>query len=654
MLAFDSHNTQDSPSFSFVIHSCTGSAQTIHVVIITMNDFRGVHQRTPPTARSGHVTGLLPMTSSQSSASNNITTAAHAKQRRVRKRIRSHERQQQSHDRGLCLFVGIAAGMIFLVCFAAGNLINYWSVHHHPQHSHNHWDAAKMHRINLLRQELAHEKQDIIQSAAGSRKVDELPANPLGEVGMAEGESLDDGNQFVVKNEPQPIVQGITIKKHRNDGESDDAMMIQARRLRDAKEGDNQGQSNRESNPSLLLQDEPPPANSHSKTHGYGDNVLLQGEKERQERVQQLNEFKLNLARQSLAGQAKQLRAVADGKENTSILKLFTQQHKFTSSARTKWTRTDGAFLGTMVEQPKDRSVNDTNVPFVFMVYKRTEYLQHAMESVMNSDFPRDRLPIVISHDGQVPEVVEYVEGLKKDFKVIQLFHPFACYDHPHSFPGNDTSLNQDYKGDTYGNPRSAWATCCKHHFTWMMMQVFRYPELEAYDTFFFSEEDYIVAPTIYQSISAGLNEMAANEDRTINGFFGLGFDLYNGGRPWRLGSEGQFQWEVREFRTGPMAINRKVFDMIQKGSDQYCTEDEYNWDWSLVHMMIAGQLPFSVLQPRTALVQHIGKIGVSLLGQICRWFQVCGFSHHVFLLHLRCIRLIMRLPRTSKSVVLR
>ena len=186
------------------------------------------------------------------------------------------------------------------------------------------------------------------------------------------------------------------------------------------------------------------------------------------------------------------------------------------------------------------------------------------------------------------------------------------------------------------------------------MMQVFRYPELEAYDTFFFSEEDYIVAPTIYQSISAGLNEMAANEDRTINGFFGLGFDLYNGGRPWRLGSEGQFQWEVREFRTGPMAINRKVFDMIQKGSDQYCTEDEYNWDWSLVHMMIAGQLPFSVLQPRTALVQHIGKIGVSLLGQICRWFQVCGFSHHVFLLHLRCIRLIMRLPRTSKSVVLR
>jgi hypothetical protein len=98
------------------------------------------------------------------------------------------------------------------------------------------------------------------------------------------------------------------------------------------------------------------------------------------------------------------------------------------------------------------------------MVYKRVDYLKRMIDSLRNSDFAKDNVPLIISHGGRLPEMVEYAESLKEEFDVLQLFHPFSCYDHPDSFPGDDVSLNDGYKGDTYGNPRTASITCYKHH----------------------------------------------------------------------------------------------------------------------------------------------------------------------------------------------
>jgi hypothetical protein len=72
------------------------------------------------------------------------------------------------------------------------------------------------------------------------------------------------------------------------------------------------------------------------------------------------------------------------------------------------------------------------HVPFVLMVYNRLNYLKTAIDSIKESDFPRDHESLVVSVDGHVPEVLEYLFSLTEEFPhLIKLVHPFSCHDHP-------------------------------------------------------------------------------------------------------------------------------------------------------------------------------------------------------------------------------
>jgi hypothetical protein len=215
-------------------------------------------------------------------------------------------------------------------------------------------------------------------------------------------------------------------------------------------------------------------------------------------------------------------------------------------------------------------------VPLVYMVYNRVDYLKRAIDSLRDSDFPRKTVPIIISHDGHIQDMVSYVESIKSDFKVIQLFHPHACSEHPHTFPGDDPKLNENYKGDAYGNPREGRITCCKHHFTWLMNKVFGLDEVKQASAFFFMEEDYIVGPTVYSTLVNGFKQL--EEDHLNESFFGLALDptegfVYNAPE----GGSEDF-WYDKRFVTGPMAFTRNIFDRIKKNAREYCTFDDYNW----------------------------------------------------------------------------
>ena len=209
-------------------------------------------------------------------------------------------------------------------------------------------------------------------------------------------------------------------------------------------------------------------------------------------------------------------------------------------------------------------------IPPVYMVYKRADYLEEAIDSLRKSDFPRDLVPIVISHDGHIEAMTDYVESLKSEFRVIQLFHPHACSEHPNTFPGNDPSLNKNYGGDTYGNPRDGKITCCKHHFTWMMNEVFKMEELKNADGFFFMEEDYVVAPTIYETIENGLDYI---QDKST--YFGLTLDPTDG---FSFKAPPHRGWIEKRFVTGPMVLMRDTFQKIKENAKGYCEFDEYNW----------------------------------------------------------------------------
>ena len=256
------------------------------------------------------------------------------------------------------------------------------------------------------------------------------------------------------------------------------------------------------------------------------------------------------------------------------------------------------------------------NIPFVIMSYKRLGYLKTVVESIEKSDFPRDRVPLIISHDGHVPEMIEYVQSLitSKTFpKLIQLIHPYSCHDHRNTFPGDDPKLNLDYSGDAYQHKRSGSTTCCKHHFTWLMTTVFtQIKELKDVDTFVFSEEDYIFGPKIYQAIVNGKHSLEENEKLVDGGFFGLVLDSKIKGSSEAPKDSDIDAWHKSAFVSGPMTMNRKVFTKIQQHAANYCGVDgfdEYNWDWSIVHMQNLLLIPRIVLIPslQRPLVKHIG-----------------------------------------------
>ena len=274
----------------------------------------------------------------------------------------------------------------------------------------------------------------------------------------------------------------------------------------------------------------------------------------------------------------------------SSVLDMFSGLFRRVPSATTPYTATA------------------IKIPFVYMVYKRVDYLKKAIESLRRSDFPKTRVPIIISHDGHVPEVVQYVESLKSEFNVIQLFHPFSCYEHPDTFPGEDPKLNNQFRGDAFGNARTAWITCCKHHFTWMIKQVFDELTIEnddgsTVDTFLFLEEDYVVAPTIYTAVVAGLSVISQYGDT----FFGVGLDPSQGNtrnEPYGLPAN---TWFADTFRSGPMTMSRSIFTRLQENAVHFCRFDDYNWDWSMVHLQGEKLLPHALLFPREKIAKHIG-----------------------------------------------
>jgi alpha-1,6-mannosyl-glycoprotein beta-1,2-N-acetylglucosaminyltransferase len=214
-------------------------------------------------------------------------------------------------------------------------------------------------------------------------------------------------------------------------------------------------------------------------------------------------------------------------------------------------------------------------IPAVFMVYKRADYLRKAIDSLLESDFPRDKVPIIISHDGHIKEMTDFVESIKSEFHVIQLFHPHACSEHPSTFPGNDPKLNENYAGDTYGNPRDWPFTCCKHHFTWMMNTVFSgLDDVKDADGFLFLEEDYIVAPTVYETIQTGFEYIDTGKEE----YFGVTIDPSEGYNIRILPGNAGVPWLQKRFVTGPVAFRRDMFEKIKQNSKEYCYFDDYNW----------------------------------------------------------------------------
>ncbi len=127
------------------------------------------------------------------------------------------------------------------------------------------------------------------------------------------------------------------------------------------------------------------------------------------------------------------------------------------------------------------------DILWVIPAFKRAWSLDLVLKSLVGKK-------ILVSKDADSAEI----DSVLTKYSVNVINHPYSCSQHPNRFPAKDDTLNENYKGDTYGNPRSPWATCLKHHWWWMMKQAWaRKPKRVCV-----LEDDTVIHPQAFEWIA--------------------------------------------------------------------------------------------------------------------------------------------------------
>ena len=184
-----------------------------------------------------------------------------------------------------------------------------------------------------------------------------------------------------------------------------------------------------------------------------------------------------------------------------------------------------------VVKRPND-------ILWVIPAFKRA----WSLDLVLKSLSVHEAAKILVSKDADSAEI----DSVLKKYTAEVINHPYSCSRHPNRFPAKDESLNKDYKGDTYGNPRSPWATCLKHHWWWMMKQAWaRKPERVCV-----LEDDTVIHPQAFEWLAKNKegNVKLTSEEIAV---------------PWCMSAK---EWQ---------ALDPKAF----------CEHDDYNWDQTIAWM---------------------------------------------------------------------
>ncbi|XP_050556507.1 alpha-1,6-mannosyl-glycoprotein 2-beta-N-acetylglucosaminyltransferase isoform X2 [Spodoptera frugiperda] len=310
---------------------------------------------------------------------------------------------------------------------------------------------------------------------------------------------------------------------------------------------------------------------------------------------------------------------------------------------------------------------NDT-VIIAIQVHTRLTYLRHLIVSLAQAK-EIDRTLLIFSHDYYDEEINNLVRSI--DFtKVMQIFYPYSIQTHPHEFPGmdpndcpRDTKFEQAVKlecnnalyPDLHGHYREAKYTQTKHHWWWKANRIFNQLQCTAGHTGYvlFLEEDHYVAEDFLHI----LNLLKSTADKSCPQCEMLSLGTYlktyqyhvNGDKrkknmnlnyiqQVKLANEERrkkhennptwnFQvyphlytatqkveitpWHSSMHNMG-FAFNRTVWNHIMKQQSQFCAYDDYNWDYSLLHLSqnMPGREKFKVIVCKGPRVFHIGECG--------------------------------------------
>lgn len=271
-----------------------------------------------------------------------------------------------------------------------------------------------------------------------------------------------------------------------------------------------------------------------------------------------------------------------------------------------------------------DKFPGDPQLVLVVQVHNRPEYLRLLIRSLEKAAEVHSFL-IIFSHDYFSEEINAIVQGISF-CKVLQIYFPFSTQLYPSEFPGQDPRdcprdiskdqalktgcLNAEHP-DSYGHYREASITQTKHHWWWKLHFVWeRVQVMQGYGGFaIFLEEDNYILPDFFHFYKSMIkfrkyscedcDMLALGNHNGLSDFTRLSNKVLTAG------------WMSTKHNIG-MALSREVYYKMMGCNNEFCTYDDYNWDWTLQHLSggcISKAL--KVLVAQGSRVLHTGDCGL-------------------------------------------
>ncbi|KAL0808870.1 hypothetical protein ABMA28_012540 [Loxostege sticticalis] len=266
---------------------------------------------------------------------------------------------------------------------------------------------------------------------------------------------------------------------------------------------------------------------------------------------------------------------------------------------------------------------NDTII-IAIQVHTRLTYLRHLIVSLAQAR-DIDRALLIFSHDYYDEEINSLVRSI--DFtKVMQIFYPYSIQTHPYEFPGTDprdcprdAKFEQAVKlkclnalhPDLHGHYREAKYTQTKHHWWWKANRIFNQLQCTQGHTglVLFLEEDHYVAEDFIHM----LHLLRSTADKNCPQCEILSLGTYLKTYQYHVNGDKVeiTPWHSSMHNMG-FGFNRSVWNNIMELEQQFCAYDDYNWDYSLLHLSQnrPGREKFKVYLCKGPRVFHIGECG--------------------------------------------
>lgn len=269
-------------------------------------------------------------------------------------------------------------------------------------------------------------------------------------------------------------------------------------------------------------------------------------------------------------------------------------------------------------------------VVIVVQVHNRPAYLKMLIQSLEKAAEIHKFL-VIFSHDYFSEDIIDLVKEITF-CKVLQIHFPYSTQLYPNEFPGQDPRdcprdiskenarktrcINAEHP-DSYGHYREASIAQTKHHWWWKLHFVFeRLKVLQGYNEFVvFIEDDNYILPDFYQFFMsmtrlrstdcAECDLLALGNHDDVSHFIELSAQTETSG------------WMSTKHNIG-MGISREVYYKLMGCNNEFCTYDDYNWDWTLQNLSgTCIHKPLKVLVARGTRVLHTGDCGLHQ-GEAC------------------------------------